>query len=180
MRKTDSLSFEQFNSYESTATKLGEAHRQSIGDLDDKGMFDTWLSDSRLGNWHYDAKADKLYKLDENIQVKGSRFGCLARIADFDHVATEDERDEMLKEMNPENMEDAYLSLYITNIESALGFKDKIGNGTKDAKVQELYEKRIETARGYLDRLDASKYENLREEFDSTFESNDDAYSRAA
>jgi hypothetical protein len=177
---------EHFDSQEhtSTASSLGSSHSKAVSYLESRGMFDIWLSDSRLGNWLYDEKTDKLYKVDENIALRGSRFGCLARIADFDHTITGKERDEMLASMKPESLEDAYLSLYITNIESAQGFQKRIEEGKGDVKTVELLKKRIETARDYLDRLSqiSAKYESLREELEKIRGCclSEDAYARAA
>ena len=82
--------------------------------------------------------------------------------------------------MNPENMEDAYLSLYVTNVESALGFKNKIESGNEDQKVKELYQKRIETAREYLGKLESDDVGHLRDEFEVNFGSRDNSNRRAA
>lgn len=177
---------EYFDSQEhkSSASKLGSGHQAAVDYLERRGMFDTWLSDSRLGNWLYDAKTDRLHKVDENIALRGSRFSCLARIADFDHTITGKERDEMLASMKPESLEDAYLSLYITNIESAQGFQKRIEEGKGDVKTAELLRKRTESARDYLDKLSSlsNRWDYLRGEFEENLGSYSDknSYARAA
>ena len=142
---------------------LGTEHKEAVNYLRKKGMFNIWLSDSRLGNWIYDTEDDMLYKIDENTRRRGSKFGCLAFIADYNHSCDPLERDFFLSLMKPADINDALLSLYVTNMESALYFK-KIGN-------EEIHWQRIEIAHAYLQKLATTepKWLSLKHEFEMQY-----------
>jgi hypothetical protein len=78
---------------------FGPQHAVAVQYLRDNNMYDRWLSDSVLTNWLYDEEHDKIYKIDENAQIRGSKFSCLARIADFKHNVSMDERERLLELM---------------------------------------------------------------------------------
>jgi len=161
---TKSLDERLYSQPMESVSLVGDVHDYYISALDYKGELDTYLSDSRFANWKYDKESDKLFKIDENIALSGSKYSCIARIADFDFAMTESERDVFIKKIVPEKeLENAYLSLYFTNLESGIGLKK---SGAID-----LYEKRLDRSMGYLDRLvkiDA-KYEVLQSEFVDNF-----------
>jgi len=130
---------------------LGNAHETAVQYLQKAGHFNTWLSDSRLANWLYDSETDTLFKIDENALLKGSQWSFIARVADFNHLLTEQERDALY-----EPSEDAHLSLYVTNMEGAAQLKQ--------AGKQELYQKRLISAGQYLNKL-SDRWQPLKAEF---------------
>lgn len=158
----------------SQAYHFGNEHEKTITYLREKGMFDRELSDSRLNNWLYDEENDVLYKIDENApKVIGSKYSCLARIADFADQIPEDERDELVEVLLKEgdSKKDAFLSLYITNMDTAIVLKEMWeearaeGEEKRADKLHEYMVGRLERAEGYLDRLNNKE---LKKEYDLT------------
>jgi len=163
----------------------GTEHRQAVEYLRNRGMFDTWLSDCRFSNWLYDEgaaeEADMLYKIDENMSMKGSRFSCVARIADLDHALSFEERDRILEGMmtDKDNLEDVYLSLYVTNMESAIGLMSKLESSDLDAEqsaeLGRYVSRRFESADDYLNKLVelSPRWNSLRAEFSGSYDTAD-------
>ncbi len=143
---------------------LGKKHKEIVEYLNDKGMFDRSLSDSRFTNWLYDAENDTLYKIDENAPGAGSKYSCIGRFADFKAAIPEDERDKIIESMLEEGhtMKDAFLSIYAYLVNSALKMKSRY-EISGDTKHYDGMISRLDRAAGYLNRIDD---EQLKIEFE--------------
>ncbi len=144
---------------------FGDAHELTIGDLSRKGMFNTALSDSRFSNWLYHEDTDTLYKIDENAPAMGSRYSFIARVADTSEAIPEEARDAMLEGMLDGNdtMQDAFMSLYITNLQTAFFNKKRCDKDpSPENSFHGMMRARLRRAKGYVSRIGDAK---LEEEF---------------
>jgi hypothetical protein len=164
--------FESITVKGSGVFSIGNAHTSAVEYLKKRGMFDTWISDSREANWLYNPETDTLMAIDENIVTKGSRYSFISKYADFKNALTVEERDNILDRICPaEERDDAHLSLYVTTMEGAMVLEKRAAEDPGNEKTKEALVMRLERASGYVGRLaeKSGKWGLLKAEFSERY-----------
>ncbi len=131
---------------------MGPASRELVTYLEEKNRFNTYIPDCRPDNFFL---KDTCVKIDEGGKMVGSEDCFIGKMCDFDDTVSEEDRDWLMDQINPPNMTDALLSLYVSTIQSA-----------QPKKGHALY-KRIQRAKGYLERVmqRTDEWDHLASEF---------------